>query len=167
MNLSELGAYKHKVAAIFANDPDIIDVLLGKVDEDADTDEMLLGDDEDSCGHIYEYEYVDDTNETTDTYLCIETVMVKAPTDTAYRVYLYVFAYCHKKIMQSYKKKGRVGTRVDILAENVDRLLNGNKDFGIGRLRLVSNDVYKPNNSYYGRFLCYEAVDFNRKMGAR
>lgn len=167
MNLSELGAYKHKVAAIFANDPDIIDILLGKVDEDADTDEMLLGDDEDSCGHIYEYEYVDDTNETTDTYLCIETVMVKAPTDTAYRVYLYVFAYCHKKIMQSYKKKGRVGTRVDILAENVDRLLNGNKDFGIGRLRLVSNDVYKPNNSYYGRFLCYEAVDFNRKMGAR
>lgn len=167
MNLSELGAYKHKVAAIFANDPDIIDVLLGKVDEDADTDEMLLGDDEDSCGHIYEYEYVDDTNETTDTYLCIETVMVKAPTDTAYRVYLYVFAYCHKKIMQSYKKKGRVGTRVDILAENVDRLLNGNKDFGIGRLRLVSDDVYKPNNSYYGRFLCYEAVDFNRKMGAR
>ncbi len=167
MNLSELGAYKHKVAAIFANDPDIIDVLLGKVDEDADTDEMLLGDDEDSCGHIYEYEYVDDTNETTDTYLCVETVMVKAPTDTAYRVYLYVFAYCHKKIMQNYKKEGRVGTRVDILAENVDRLLNSNKDFGIGRLRLVSADVYKPNNSYYGRFLCYEAVDFNRKMGVR
>lgn len=52
MNLNELGAYKHKVASIFANDPDIIDVLLGPVDENADTDEMLLGDDPDSCGHI-------------------------------------------------------------------------------------------------------------------
>ena len=36
MNLNELGAYKHKVASVFANDPDIIDVLLGPVDEDAD-----------------------------------------------------------------------------------------------------------------------------------
>lgn len=167
MNLSELGAYKHKVAAIFANDPDIIDVLLGPVDDDADTDEMLLGDDPNSCGHIYEFEYTPDINETTDSYLCMETVIAKAPTDTAYRVYLYVFAYCHKKIMQNYKKEWRVGTRADIMAENVDRLLNGNKDFGIGRLRLVSNDVYKPVNNYYGRCLVYEAVDFNRKMGAK
>lgn len=165
MNLNELGAYKHKVASVFANDPDIIDVLLGPVDEDTDTDEMLLGDDPDSCGHIFEYEYVDDTNETTDTYLCMETVVAKAPTTTAYRVYLYIFAYCHKKIMQSYKREGKVGTRVDILAADVDRLLNGSKDFGIGKLNLVSDDVYKPNNKYYGRCICYEAVDFNRRNG--
>lgn len=167
MNLSELGAYKHKVAALFANDTDIIDLMLGDVEEDVDTDEMLLGDDASSCGHIYEFEYTPDINETTDTYLCMETVVGGAPTDTSYRVYLYVFAYCHKKIMQNYKKEGRVGTRADILAEDVDRLLNGNKNFGIGRLRLVSNDVYKPVNNYYGRCLCYEAMDFNRKMGSR
>lgn len=108
MNLNELGAYKHKVASIFANDPDIIDVLLGPVDENADTDEMLLGDDPDSCGHIFEYEYVDDTNETTDTYLCMETVVAKAPTTTAYRVYLYIFAYCHKKLCRAINERGRL-----------------------------------------------------------
>ena len=133
MNLSELGAYKHKVAGLFASDPDIIDLMLGPVDDDADTDEMLLGDDKDSCGHIYEFEYTPDINETTDTYLCMETVVAKAPTDTAYRVY--------------YKKEGRLGTRADILAEDVDRLLNGNPDFGIGLVRLVNNEVYKPVNN--------------------
>lgn len=167
MNLSELGAYKHKVAGLFASDPDIIDLMLGPVDDDADTDEMLLGDDKDSCGHIYEFEYTPDINETTDTYLCMETVVAKAPTDTAYRVYLYVFAYCHKKIMQSYKKEGRLGTRADILAEDVDRLLNGNPDFGIGLVRLVNNEVYKPVNNYYGRCLCYEIQSFNRKRGTK
>lgn len=167
MNLNELGAYKHKVASIFAKDPAIIDVLLGDVGEDTDTDEMLLGSDPDSCGHIYEFEYVPDTNETTDTYLCLETVIAKAPTTTSYRVYLYVFAYCHKKIMQSYKRAGKVGTRVDILAADVDKLLNGNDGFGIGKLNLISDDVYKPNNNYYGRCITYEAVDFNRRMGAR
>ena len=67
--------------------------------------------------------------------------------------------------MQNYKKEGRLGTRADILAEDVDRLLNGNPDFGIGRVRFINNDVYKPVNNYYGRSLCYEIQAFNRKRG--
>lgn len=57
MNLSELGEYKHKVAALLAQDDTIINLLLGPVDDDTDTDEMLLGDKSISTGHIYEFEY--------------------------------------------------------------------------------------------------------------
>lgn len=165
MNLEELGEYKHKVAGLLAQDPNIIEVMLGNVDDDADTDEMLLGDDPNSCGHIYEFEYTPEINETQDTYLCMETVVAQSATDATYRIYLYIFPYCHKKIMQTYKKEGMVGTRADVLAVYVDRLLNGNRDFGIGRVRLIENNVYKPVNNYYGRSICYEVVDFNRKMG--
>lgn len=52
-----------------------------------------------------------------------------------------------------------------MLAMNVDRLLNGSEDFGIGKVRLLNNDVYKPNNNYYGRCITYEVMAFNRKMG--
>lgn len=58
MNLSELGEYKHKVAALLAQDDTIINLLLGPVDDDTDTDEMLLGDKSISTGHIYEFEYL-------------------------------------------------------------------------------------------------------------
>lgn len=165
MNLEELGEYKHKVASILANDDNIIEILLGDVQEDEDTDELLLGNNVTSKGHIYEFEYVPEINETTDTFICMETTVASAPTDTAYRIYLYVFPYCHKKIMMSYKKAGMAGTKADILATYIDRKLNGSKDFGIGRVRLVSNDVYKPIANYYGRCLIYEVVDFNRKLG--
>ena len=147
MNLSELGEYKHKVAALLAQDDTIINLLLGPVDDDADTDEMLLGDKSISTGHIYEFEYVPEINETADTYLCMETVVAKAPSDTAYR------------------HTGVLGTKADVLAMNVDRLLNGSEDFGIGKVRLLNNDVYKPNNNYYGRCITYEVMAFNRKMG--
>ena len=58
MNLSELGEYKHKVAALLAQDDPIINLLLGPVDDDTDTDEMLLGDKSISTGHIYELLYL-------------------------------------------------------------------------------------------------------------
>lgn len=164
MNLEELGQYKHKLATLLAKDEDIINILLGKVSKNDDTDEMLLGNCEDSPGHIFEFEYIPEINEKTDSFLCMETVISKAPTDAAYTVYLYVFPYCHKKIMQTYKVPGLVGTRADILAVYVDRVLNGNRDFGIGRVRLISNDVYKPIANYYGRCIVYEIVDFNRRL---
>lgn len=165
MNLEELGEYKHKIASMLATDEDIINALLGDVSEDEDTDELLLGDSKDSKGHIYEFEYVPGINETTDTFICMETTIASAPTDATYRIYLYVFPYCHKKIMMSYKKSGMSGTKADILASYIDKKLNGAKDFGIGRVRLISNDIYKPIDNYYGRCLVYEAVDFNRKLG--
>lgn len=164
MNLEELGEYKHKVATLLANDENIIEALLGDVSQEDDTDEMLLGNSS-SKGHIYEFEYVPDINETTDTFICMETVVASAPTDASYRVYLYVFPCCHKKIMESYKKPGMYGTKADMLAVYIDKKLNGSKEFGIGRVRLISNDVYKPIKNYYGRCITYEVVDFNRKIG--
>ena len=73
--------------------------------------------------------------------------------------------HCNKKVMKSYRHPGVLGTKADVLAMNVDRLLNGSEDFGIGKVRLLNNDVYKPNNNYYGRCITYEVMAFNRKMG--
>lgn len=47
---------------------------------------------------------------------------------------IYVFAYCSKNLMQTYHRKGQAGTRIDILVSDIDKLLNGNKEFGIGPL---------------------------------
>ena len=76
-----------------------------------------------------------------------------------------ILFFCNKKVMKSYRHPGVLGTKADVLAMNVDRLLNGSEDFGIGKVRLLNNDVYKPNNNYYGRCITYEVMAFNRKMG--
>lgn len=162
MNLVDLGTFKTNVVSKLLHDPCVVEALLGKVSEEDDVEELLLGEESGAPGHIYDFEYVPEINENTDTYLCVEAVVKTAPTDTAYTIYLYVFAYCHKKIMHSYSRDGMGGNKADILASDVDKILNGSRDFGIGRLRLLGDDIYKPNNAYYGRCIVYESEAFNR-----
>ena len=73
-----------------------------------------------------------------------------------------VLAYCHKDIMK-YSKKGYYGTRVDILADMVERKLRDSYDFGIGKPKLISVTNFFPNNKYYGRQLVYNVPEFKVK----
>ena len=70
---------------------------------------------------------------------------------------LHVYILVHCSLMQTPN-----GTRLDLLADKVDRLLSGNRDFGIGGcLSLVSLKRFMPNEEYYGVELYYEGCDFH------
>ena len=64
--------------------------------------------------------------------------------------------------MQTYHRKGQAGTRIDILASDVDKILNGNSEFGIGPLEWAGSNIYKPAQPYYGRVLMYQVGTFRR-----
>ena len=72
--------------------------------------------------------------ENSKTFLCVEVVPEQTSGDSITMMTIYVFAYCSKNLMQTYHRKGQAGTRIDILASDIDKLLNGNKEFGIGPL---------------------------------
>lgn len=70
-----------------------------------------------------------------------------------------IWAYCHKTIME-YRRKGFNGTRIDILADMIERQLRDSNKFGIGKLKLESSTYFFPNREYYGRQLIFFMPDF-------
>lgn len=163
MNLEELGEFKNKVVSKLINDPNIIDVLLGDLNKIDDPEVALLGkDNSGEGGCVFKFEFVPDTQESSKTFLCIEVVPEKTNGDSVTEMSIYVFCYCSKNIMQTYHRKGQSGTRVDMLASDIDKILNGNTEFGIGPLEWVGSSIYKPALAYYGRMLVYRVSSFRR-----
>ena len=164
MNLNEMGIFKNRIVSKFVNDENIVDVLLGDISEIEDPETALLGKDgAGNGGRIFKFEYIPDTQEESKTFLCVEVVPENTDGDTVTLMTIYVFVYCSKNLMQTYHRKGQAGTRVDILASDVDKILNGNTEFGIGPLEWAGSSIYKPANCYYGRLLVYQVSSFRRQ----
>lgn len=108
---------------------------------------------------IFPYLYTDETQTEVLPYLCIEVDIPRIPTNTVKDMKLIVWAYCHKEGMR-YSKKGYIGTKVDILADMIERQLRESDKFGIGKLQLQSVSYFFPSNKYYGKQLIYNMPDF-------
>ena len=54
------------------------------------------------------------------------------------------------------------GIRTDILASEVDKIINGNRNLGLGTVELKKVLRVNPAKDYHGRSLLYRSVDFNR-----
>ena len=163
MNLEEIGSFKNKIVSKLINDSNILDALLGDINNVEDPETALLGKDgSGNGGCVFKFEYIPDTQENSKTFLCVEVVPQETDGDTITNMIIYVFAYCSKKLMQTYHRKGHAGTRVDILVSDIDKILNGNSEFGIGPLEWAGSSIYKPAQPYYGRMLVYRVGTFRR-----
>ena len=163
MNLEEIGSFKNKIVSKLINDSNILDALLGDINDIEDPETALLGKDgSGNGGCVFKFEYIPDTQENSKTFLCVEVVPQETDGDTITNMVIYVFAYCSKDLMQTYHRKGQAGTRVDILVSDIDKILNGNSEFGIGPLEWAGSSIYKPAQPYYGRMLVYRVGTFRR-----
>lgn len=153
--IRDIGVYKNNLISIFQSSPDICELMLGKNYSENDVDKMVYT-------QLFPYLYVDETQTEVLPYLCVEIDIPRIATATIKDVKIVIWAYCHKDCMK-YTKKGYLGTRADILADMVERLLHDSRDFGIGKLRLESVSYMFPNNKYYGRQLIFTIPDFSTK----
>ena len=155
--LKDIDIYKSNIILSFTNSNDICDLMMFGKDSYTDEDVKNL-----IYTQIYPYLYVDDAQEDVLPYLCIEVDVPRIPTGTIKDMKLIVWAYAHKQCMK-YTKKGYRGTRVDILADMVERQLRDSDKFGIGKLELQSVTYFFPNNKYYGKQMIYNMPDFKLK----
>ena len=154
--LKDMGSYKSTLLSYFVNSEEICELLFNKNPyTEEDVDNLIYT-------QIFPYLYVNDTQDEVLSYLCIEVDVPRIPTGTIKDMRLTIWAYCHKDTMQ-YSKKGYSGTKADILADMVERVLRDSNKFGIGKLQLMSCDHFFPNNKYYGRKLVYSMPDFKVK----
>ena len=154
--LKDMGSYKSTLLSYFVNSEEICELLFNKkAYTEEDVDNLVYS-------QIFPYLYVDDTQDEVLSYLCVEVSVPRIPTGAIKDMKLIIWAYCHKDRMK-YSKKGYSGTRADILADMVERVLRNSDKFGIGKLQLVSCEHFFPNSKYYGRQLIYNMPDFKVK----
>lgn len=152
MQLEEFYDYKNLLMEHLCCDPDVVRLVTGN-------DEASVPNHSLPYSQIFPFEYVPDTVSDAKTFICFDTDIVSVPNKTVYVPVIYVWVFTHKSNLRA--KNG--GCTLDKMAVAVNRLLNGNRHYGFGELKLDSVKRFIPITDYQGRVLTFYAKDFNRK----
>lgn len=107
---------------------------------------------------IFPYEFIPETVGEGRTFICYDVDILDVQNKTFCRPALYIWVFSHKSKL----KLPEGGVRTDELADAIDALLNGNRNFCLGELELDSVTRFVPIVDYQGRVLTYVGDDFNR-----
>lgn len=157
--LDQIVDYPSLVIQKISSDKYCVGLLLNKAFDSVDENDC----DEALERHIFDYQYVDETTQTSTAYIWVEMEVNDVSNTQIKNNRLYVTVSCHKEYMELDHKifKGLSGSRRDNLTRYIDKLLNRAGGFGIGNLSLLSVRTLSPVNGFVGRELTYEMPDFN------
>lgn len=152
MQLEEFYDYKNLLMEQLCCDPEIVKVV-------TDNDEAAVPNHDLPYYQVFPFEYVPETVNDAKTFICFDVDIVSVPNKTMYIPVIYVWVFAHKSRLRA--KEG--GCTLDKMAAAVNRLLNGNRYYGLGELKLDSVRRFTPVTDYLGRVLTFYTKDFNRK----
>ena len=107
---------------------------------------------------LFPYEFVPETVSEAKTFICFDMDILSVPNKTYYIPVLYIWAFTHKSNL----RLSQGGLLLDALSIEISKMLNGNRFYGLGQLRLSSTQRFEPTTDYLGRALVFTAIDFNR-----
>lgn len=144
--LEEIMTYKQNLMYMFLQSEEITNLI------DNPKSESL------SETNIFMYYYVPDTITTVGTYICFDVYAPRVQDRLLKNVELRIDIFSHQDSMAT----GLGYTRVDKLQSIIDKMLNGNKQFGIDEIELKSNVPLVVNNTHRGKTLYYQVLNFNQ-----
>lgn len=153
MQLEEFFDYKNKLVEDLLTNPAIVR-LLTDGDDITQTPESLV------YTQVFPYEYVPDTVEHGQTFICCDVDIQRSINKTFLLPVLYVWVFSHKSKL--HLPEG--GVRVDKLASEIAKTINGSRYYGLGELDLYSSKRFAPIVDYQGKVLTFQATDFNRQL---
>ena len=109
---------------------------------------------------VFPFEYVPDTVEHGQTFICCEVDIRRAMNKTYLMPEIYVWVFTHKSLL----RLPEGGVRVDRLCSEISKIINGSRMYGLGELNLRSATRFSPIANYQGRMLTFDAVDWNRLL---
>ena len=187
-NLYFASGYKNTIINLLINNKDFVKLINPKESEcpKIKIRDVLLGGSwfidgkkYEEQGHVFDYNFVDDTITDEKTFVFVETDIdtVRQNIYTDFNLYVCIFTYKSLvRITDSTTPSindvekigynvGYYGNRVDILCDIVDNILNGNEKIrGIGTVKPAPRNyvsMYCPNQKYYGKCLKYKISNLN------
>ena len=157
-NSSIVRLAKNKIIREFIKDDEIIAAI--------DCDESHSGENLVNT-HIFNYHQNPNTINDVKTFI---TVQVHIPQPYRFDSKIYVqpiieiWVCSHEKHMIVDNVPKITENRNDYLARLIDEKLNGRDDFGVGKLKLVSNIEGSSQKDYLYRTLVFQGLDFNDSL---
>ena len=151
MYLSELFDYKNLLMKEICSSQAVASLITDNPDQTVPAKDLIYS-------QVFPYEFIPETVDMGQTFICFDVDVAKTLERPYYLLYLYVWVFTHKSKMRL--EKG--GVRVDEIVNELDKILEGHKCFGLGDLKLHSVERFTPITDYQGRVLTYTAVDINK-----
>lgn len=153
--------YKAEVISRLCSAQPVIGLLIDDTDVDIDSDEAYEAMDH----NVYDYNYIDGTVKRSDAFIMVDADMVAVTSGTMNVWEVYVQVVCEKNYvpLSGKKSKGWKGNRLDNLTFQIDKLLNGTRMFGIGKLALQSCTTAVVPDSFSSKLLTYRVEEFRRE----
>lgn len=107
---------------------------------------------------VFPYEYIPNTVEEGKTFICCDVDIQKTVNQTFLIPTLYVWVFTHKSKL----RLPEGGVRTDKLCSKIVEAINGSRDYGLGELELYSVKRFAPMTDFQGKFMVFNAKDFNR-----
>lgn len=152
----ELVEYKYKIVNSIEESQSIMSLLVGKQNIDMDSEIVY-----DACDkQIFDYSFVIDTQLTEKPIILVEVETRNRPNTTYKNISVFIQVICHKDNLKLNGFKGVKGNRRDNLARQLANLLDGRKDFGIGKLVFTDCYVVSVPSPYTSLMLVFEVPNF-------
>lgn len=149
--LEKIPEYKSDLLKLFMKNDNIVEYI-GNKDESIQDPVDLIG------VNVFPTPYIPDTETEVKTYICMDMYVPRVQDKIFKTIRIVINIFSHKD-MSLYKSK----SRVDLLNIEVDKILNGNLDFGIDEVELVSVLPYIPNSNFSGKQIIYDVPNFNQR----
>lgn len=152
---SPITRYKIKLMSTMINSPDLINLVNDKYTEDnlcnENTDELIYK-------QLFPFYYIPDVQTDKLSYIMMKIDIFGTKKKLYNRVDVYICVMSHQDCMQV---QNEPGTRIDLMAECVERLFSGRDDFGFGEMALVGNQESSITDKHRCRILRFSVEDFN------
>lgn len=148
--MSEIREYKKKLMKLFWESQSIREIIAKSANSSPLTYTQFRE-------HVKRYGRHPDTITNKGVYLLFEVEPIKARTATVMNYAIYVWVIASEDVVET--DSGEILT--DILAEEVDKILNQNASFGIGPLMVQGAPTFSTPKGFCGRKITYMSPDFN------
>lgn len=153
-HLKEISAYKSRMMQAFCTSKELTPLLC--VDgEDELTGKALM------YSRVFPYAHVPSTVENAKSFVCFKVDAISVKSAVIKVMQITVFSISHQSLL---RLPDGMGLRTDVMASVVDKLMNGNTEYGLGTVELISSKEFNPITNYCGRESVYRVTDFNRDM---
>lgn len=146
--LEEIPEYKDDILKTFIEKPNIVTYIDSKEALSID----LIGE------NIFPFPYVPGVQEEVKAFITMDIYVPRTRDKLIKDVQIVINVFTHKD-KSLYKGK----SRVDLLSIEIDKIMNGNYNFGIDAVDLVSVLPYNPGANYFGKQFIYNVQNLNQR----
>lgn len=159
-NIRDVDEYKQKILELILSDEIAVNLISGEKSHALPAKDLIYK-------AVFPYDWLNTTSLTARAYVSVEANVSGVSTTAVKNCEIHILVMCHEDAMSLinsdlYHLSYTGGTLRDKLSDRIDYLLNGNINFGFGKLELISAPVFDPGGRYYGRELVYMVQDFNK-----